>query len=129
MPLDMSIHQPAHEQVAFLTLQESATKLQLQLQQETQRSIAVQLDLDQCHAKLQDFENEKNAKIVNLENQLLLAAKNHKKHNLQQAAKQRKAKLEVCLQRHVCRHVCRRVCRNVCGHVCGHVCGRVWTCV
>ena len=56
--------------------------MQLQLQQETQQSITVQLDLDQCHTKLQDVENEKNAKIANLENQLLLAEKNHKKKML-----------------------------------------------
>ena len=75
--------------------------LQSQLQQETQWGITAQLDLDQCRAKLQDVENEKDAKIADLKKQLLLAEKNHKKHSLQQAAKQCKAKLEVCVQRHV----------------------------
>ena len=75
--------------------------LQLQLQQETQRGIAVQLDFNKCRAKLQDVENEKNAKIADLEKRLVLAEKNHKKHNLQQAAKQCKARLEVSLSRHV----------------------------
>ena len=75
--------------------------LQSQLLQETQRGIAVQLDLDQCRAKLQDVENEKDAKVADLEKRLVLAEKNHRKHNLQQAAKQRKARLEVSRSRHV----------------------------
>ena len=82
-----------------MALHESATMLQ---SQETQRSIAAQLDFDQCRAKLQDSGNKKDAEIAKMEKQLLLAEKNHKKHNVQQAAKQRKAMLEVCVQRHVC---------------------------
>ena len=109
-----------------MTLQESAMMLQSQLHHETQRSIAVQLDFDQCRAKLQDVENEKNAKIADLEKQLMLAEKNHKKKKLRWAAKQRKAKLEVCLD--MCMEVCVwrcvwvGMCADMCLDMCINVC-------